>query len=245
MTSYRLSGDIMKKILAVMAIALLIVLSNTAGAVSIKDVTDTISLEENYKLRLVSIDASGPVRSATLDLNPGDKITILDDENFSIYRKDILVAEGRLDAVFIGHISEMIQIKDLVQYDEEGTIILTLERVVLVKPYHPPFKITHALDTFKLKQGYDLVLMAADEKAIPQQIWLKLSHNGETVDDVVVPLGETFNMYDGDALIFTSTFDQIFQGSQSMIVELNALSQYNRNTGALILYQDKVLMEFP
>ena len=235
----------MKRISVIIAIALLFVLSNTAGAVSIKDVTDTISLEQNYRLRLVSIDASGPVRSAMLDLNPGDKITILDGENFSIYRKDILVVEGRLDAVFVGATGELVQIKDLVQYDEKGTIILTLERVVLVKPYHPPFKITHALDTFKLKQGYDVVLMAADDKAIPQQIWLKLSHNGETVDDLVVPLGETFNMYDGDALILTSTFDQIFQGSQSLIIELNALSQYNRNTGKLMLYQDKVMMELP
>lgn len=236
----------MKGILAVMAIALLIVLSNTAGAVSItKDVTDTIRLEQNYRLKLVSIDASGPVRSAVLDLNPGDKITILDGENFSIYRKETLVAEGRLDAVFIGATGELIQIKDLVQYDEEGTIILTLERVVLFKSYHPPIKIKPASDTFKLKQGYDIVLMAADDKAIPQQIWLELSHNGEAVDDAVVPLGETFSMYDGSALILTSTFDQIFHGSQSMIVELNALSQYNRNTGALMLYQDRVMMELP
>lgn len=236
----------MKRMLVVAAIALLIVISNTAGAASInKDVNDSIKLEQNYNLRLVSIDASGPVRSAVLDLNPGDKITILDGENFSIYRKDILVVEGRLDAVFVGATGELIQIKDLVQYDEEGTIILTLERVVLFKSYHPPVNIKPVLDTFKLKQGYDLVLMAADDKAIPQQIWLELSHNGETVDDLVVPLGETFNMYDGSALILTSTFDQIFQGSQSLIVELNALSQYNRNTGALMLYQDKVMMEFP
>ena len=235
----------MKKILAVIAIALLMVLSNTAGAVSIKDVTDTISLEQNYKIRLASIDASGPVRSAVLDLNPGDKITILDGENFSIYRKDILVVEGRLDAVFVGATGELIQIKDLVQYDEEGGSILTLERVVLFKSYHPPVKITPASDTFKLKQAYDLVLMAADDKAIPQQIWLELSHNGETVEDLVVPLGESFNMYDGSAFILTSTFDQIFQGSQSLIIELNALSQYNRNTGKLMLFQDKVMMELP
>jgi len=235
----------MKKILAVIAIALLIVLSNTVGAVSIKDVTDTISLEQNYKLRLVSIDASGPVRSAMLDLNPGDKITILDGENFSIYRKDILVVEGRLDAVFVGATGELVQIKDLVQYDEEGTIIFTMERLILFKSYHPPVKNTPESDTFKMKQGYVLVLIAADDKAIPQQIWLELSHNGETVEDLVVPLGESFNMYDGDALILTSTFDQIFQGSQSLIIELNALSQYNRNTGKLMLFQDKVMMEVP
>ncbi len=233
----------MKGILIV-AIALLILLSNTAGAVSInKDVTDTIELEQNYRLRLVSIDASGPVRSAMLDLNPGEKITISNGENFSIYRKGRLVVEGKLDSIFIGITAELIQIRDLVQYDENGTVILTLDKVTLFKTYRPPVKITPASETFKLKQGYDLVLMAADEKATPQQIWLQLSHNGEAVDDLVVVLGETFNMYDGSALIVTSTFDQIFQGTESLMVELTALSQYNRNTGKLMLYQDRVMME--
>ncbi len=227
-----------------MAIALLILLPNIAGAVSInKDVTDTIKLEQHYRLRLVSIDASGPVRSAVLDLNPGEKITILNGENFSIYRKGRLVVEGKLDSIFVGATAEMIKIKNLVQYDEDGTIILTLESIVLLKPSHPPVKIKPISETFKLKQGYDLVLMAADDRAIPQQIWLQLSHNGEAVDDRVVILGETFNMYDGSALIVTSTFDQIFQGTQSLIVELTALSQYNWNTGKLMLYQDKVMME--
>lgn len=75
--------------------------------------------------------------------------------------------------------------------------------------------------------------------------WLQLSHNGEAVDDLVVPLGETFNMYDGSALIVTSTFDQIFQGKESLMIELTALSQYNRNTGKLMFYQDRVVMELP
>lgn len=234
----------MKRTLTVMAIALLILLSNTAGAVSInKDVTDTIRLEQNYRLKLVSIDASGPVRSAVLDLNPGEKITILYGENFSIYRKGTLVVEGKLNSIFIGATAELIQIRDLVQYDEDGTVVLTLDKVTLFRPYHPPFKFTPASETFKLKQGYDLVLMAADDRATPQQIWLKLSHNGEAVDDRVVALGESFNMYDGSALIVTSTFDQIFQGTESLMVELTELSQYNRNTGMLMLYQDRVMME--
>ncbi len=94
-----------------------------------------------------------------------------------------------------------------------------------------------------MKQGYDLVLMAADDRATPQQIWLRLFRNGEVVDDSVVALGETFNMRDSSALIVTSTFDQIFHGTESLMVELTELSQYNRNTGMLILYQDRVMME--
>jgi hypothetical protein len=77
-TADYIMGDIMKRMLVVIAIALLIVVSNTAGAVSTnKDVNDSIKLEQNYKLRLVSIDMSGPVRSAVLDLIPGEKKTVL------------------------------------------------------------------------------------------------------------------------------------------------------------------------
>jgi hypothetical protein len=236
----------MKRMLVVIAIALLIVVSNTAGAVSInKDVNDSIKLEQNYKLRLVSIDASGPVKSAVLDLIPGEKKTVLSGENFILYRGENLVLKGRLDTVFLGTLGELVQIKDLVQYDEDGTIILTLERVLLFKPYHPPVKITPASETVKLKQGYDLVLRAADDTSTPQQIWLQLSRNGNSVDDRVVALGESFSMYDGSALIVTSTFDQIFSGSESLMVRLTGLSQYNRSTGALMLYLDRVMMVLP
>jgi hypothetical protein len=245
-TADYIMGDIMKRMLVVIAIALLIVVSNTADAISInKDVNDSIKLEQNYKLRLVSIDMSGPVRSAVLDLIPGEKKTVLSGENFSLYRGETLVLKGRLDTVFVGALAELVQIKDLVQYDEDGIIILTMEEVLLSKPYHPPVKITPASETVKLKQGYDLVLMAADDMSTPQQIWLQLSRNGNSTDDRVVALDESFSMYDGSALIVTSTFDPIFSGSESLMVRLTGLSQYNRNTGALMLYLDRVMMELP
>jgi hypothetical protein len=119
-----------------------------------------------------------------------------------------------------------------------------MDRVILLIPSHPPVKNEKPVtDTLKLKQGYKLQLMAADDKAVPVQIWLQLTH-GNVVYDEVVAIGENFGFYDGNVLVMNGTFTTLFLGSTDYMAELEDLTQYNNN-GRIILYLDRVILLKP
>lgn len=237
----------MKKILLLMAIAVLFAVVSPAGAVNTDTKqTDTLKLEQGYNLRLVSTDVISSPRTAVLQLNQGgDEKTVVSGDEFSLYDgQSHLIVTAKLDAVFVGATGTLVQIKNLIQYDKDtGEVILTMDRVILFIPYHPPVNEKPATDILKLKQGYKLQLMAADDKAVPVQIWLQLTHGG-VVQDEVVAIGENFSFYDGSVLVVNGTFTALFLGATDYMVELEDLTQYN-NKGKTILYLDRVTLIIP
>ena len=240
----------MKKLILVLAIALLLAISQTAGAVSTEPkLNDTLELEGKYKLHLESIDMSGPVRSTVLQLRHGsviDEKVVMSGDAFSLYDGQALILNGTVYSVFSGATGNLVSIRNLVQYDKEtGEVILVIDRVNLFIPQHPtvhpnPQPPTASID---LKQGYEITLMAADDRSDPKQIWLQLMRGNEIIDDSVVSLGDEFSFNDENALIVNARFDQIYDGAQGLMVQIRDLNQYNRATGETILYLDRVILE--
>ncbi len=238
----------MKKIVVMLAIAVLLVVVSPAGAANTDTkLTDTLNLEQGYKLHLVSTDVNSSPRTAVLQLNhAGDEKVVASGDEFSLYDGQAhLIVTAKLDAVFVGATGTLVQIKNLIQYDKNtGEIILTMDRVILFIPSHPPVKNEKPVtDTLGLKQGYKLQLMAADDKTVPVQIWLQLTH-GSVVYDEVVAIGENFGFYDGSVLVVNGTFTTLFLGSTAYMAELEDLTQYNNN-GRIILYLDRVILVKP
>lgn len=241
----------MKKLLLVLSLALLLAVSHTAGAANtnLKSM-DTLELEGKYKLHVESIDPISPTRSAVLQLRHGgviDEKFVVTGENFSLYDGQALILNGTVSSIFSGATGNLIMIKDLVQYDKEtGDVILVIDRVTLLVTLHPTVHVKPQTPTatIDLKQGYEITLMAADDRSDPKQIWLEFTRGSETIDDKIVSLGDYFSFNDGNALIVNARFGQIFQGAQgNLIVQIRDLNQYNRATGEPILYLDRVMLE--
>lgn len=240
----------MNKILVTIAIVLLLIIASPAGAASKKVVSDTLDLEQKYKLHLESVDIGSP-RTATLQLlHSGahgrvvDEKVVVSGDNFKLYDGGTLIVNATLDAVFVGATGYLVQIKNLVQYDKDtGAIIRTMDRVILLIPYHPPVKIEKT-PPLKLKQGYELQLLAVDDTTSPPQIWIQFLRHGTLIDDRVVAQGNEFSFYDGGALVVKARFYQVFRGSDRYLVQLKDLYQYKQN-GDIILYKESVIMEKP
>jgi hypothetical protein len=198
-------------------------------------------------LHLESIDISHSPRSAVLQLKHGrvlDEKVVMSGDSFSLYEGKTLILNGTLSGVFSGATENMVSIKNLVQYDKKtGEVILVIDRVNLFVPVHPTVHPKPLTATIDLKQDYEITLMAADDNSVPKQIWLKFTRSGETIDERIVSLGDSFSFYDGNALIADARFSQIFQGAQSLMVQIMDLNQYNRATGEPILYLDRVMLE--
>lgn len=237
----------MKKLALVMAIALLLAVSHTAGAASLQPkLSDTLELEGNYKLHLESIDISSPERSAVLQLRHGgvlDEKVVMSGDAFRLYDGQALILNGTVSSIFSGANGNLISIRDLVQYDKEtGEVNLVIDRVILFIPIHPTFHPKPLTATIDLKQGYEITLMDVD-KAVPEKILLQFTRGGETIDERIVSLGDYFRFYDGNALIANARFDQIFQGTQGLMVQIRDLNQYNKATGKPLIYFDRVILE--
>lgn len=238
----------MKKLALVMAIALLLAVSHTAGAASLQPkLSDTLELEGNYKLHLESIDVSSTERSAVLQLRHGgvlDEKVVMSGDAFRLYDGQALILNGTVSSIFSGANGNLISIKDLVQYDKEtGEVILVIDRVNLFILQHPTVRPNPPTASIDLKQGYEITLMAADDRSTPKQIWLEFTRGGETIDERIVSLGDYFSFYDGNALIANARFDQIFQGTQGLMVQIRDLNQYNKATGKPLIYLDRVILE--
>lgn len=237
----------MKKLLLILGIALLLAVSHTAGATSLKPkLNDTLELEGNYKLHLESIDISSLERSAVLQLRHGgvlDEKVVMSGDAFSLYDGQALILNGTL-SVFSGANGNLISIRNLVQYDKEtGDVILVIDRVNLFIPTHPTVHSKPPTASIDLKQGYEITLMAADDRSDPKQIWLQFTRGGETIDERILSLGDSFSFFDGTALIANARFSQIFQGAQGLMVQIMDMNQYNKATGEPILYLDRVILE--
>lgn len=228
----------MRKIVITIAIALLLVIASPAGAASKKVPSDTLDLEQKYKLHLEIVNAAGNHRTATLQLLHGgvvDERVVVQGDNFKLYDGRNLILNATLWSVFVGSDGYIVQIRNLVQYDKDtGEIIRTMDRVSLFVPY----------SAFKLKQGYELLLMGVDDSSSPQQIWLLFGRNGAVIDGGVVALGNDFRFYDGGTLVVKARFDQVSRGTDGYIVQLKDLYQYKKN-GDIISYKESVILEKP
>ncbi|MFA4935324.1 MAG: hypothetical protein WC568_05765, partial [Candidatus Methanoperedens sp.] len=104
-----------------------------------KPVTDTLGLKQGYALQLMAADDKSVPVQIWLQLIHGggvvdDKVVALGD-NFSLYDGSVLVVNATFAQLFRGATGYMVQLKDLTQYNNNGRIILYLDRVMLIKPY--------------------------------------------------------------------------------------------------------------
>ncbi len=92
-------GDILRKILVMIAIALLLAAASSAGVVNTDiKLTDTLTLEQGYKLHLVSADLNSSPRTAVLQLNhAGDEKVVADGDEFSLYDGQALIVTAKLN----------------------------------------------------------------------------------------------------------------------------------------------------
>lgn len=96
-------------------------------------------------------------------------------------------------------------------------------------------------DTIDLEQKYKLHLEGVYVTGSPRAAMLQLLH-GRVVDERVVVQGDNFKLYDGGALIVNATLDSVFVGATGSLVQIRNLVQYDKDTGAIILTMDRVLL---
>ncbi len=153
--------------------------------------------------------------------------------------------------IFAGADGYMAILDNLVQYDKyTGEIIFTKDRVLLLKPYSPPYgpnpKVTN--DTLLLKQGYKLYL--ADVDIINRVAVVQLtSANGDVVYEQVIVddpgVVENVKLYDNEILIVNADFRGVMAGNTFDGIILKNITQYNKNTVEIILSIDTLSLIKP
>jgi len=124
-----------KKILVIVAIALLFVVASSAGAMAKQEeLTDTFKLKQGYRL-IAEINIEDTETWIQLTRANGD---VVDDhvfqsgEYFSMYDDGTLIVEARKLTVFEGILGNIVVLKDFVQYNKNtGNPILTMDNVIL------------------------------------------------------------------------------------------------------------------
>ena len=113
----------------------MLLITCSAGIISAKKdkISDTIKLEDKYKLHFEEVDVEGD--EAWLQLiqkkNVVDNLVVSRDEHFELYDNGILILEGNCTGIFAGLKSSIIKLENLTQYDENGDIIFYQEIVLL------------------------------------------------------------------------------------------------------------------
>jgi len=99
---------------------------------------DSINLENGYKLKVLDADARSDPRMGTIEVKKGNDVqvqTIIASNQFFFYNDNgNLMVSGTLDSVFAGATADMIQIRDLTQFDSNGNIIAYFDKVTLIEP---------------------------------------------------------------------------------------------------------------
>jgi hypothetical protein len=133
----------MKKILAIIAVALLFVIASSAVVMAKQeeieqdDITDTFKLKQGYRL-YAEINVEATKTWIQLIRANGD---VIDDhvfengEYFSLYDDETLIVEARKLTIFKGLFDSLVVMDDLVQYNKNtGNPILTMDKVIFVWP---------------------------------------------------------------------------------------------------------------
>lgn len=122
------------KFLTIIAVSMLL-LTCSAGIISAKNdkISDSIKLEEKYKLHLEDVDVDG--NKIWLQLMHKNKVVgdiiVSRGEHFELYDDEYLIVEGNCTTIAVGLQSCLIKLTDLKQYDENGNIIFSQEIVLL------------------------------------------------------------------------------------------------------------------
>lgn len=128
---------IMRKILIMAAIVLLFVAGSTYVEAK-QNFKDKIKLEQGYGLSVDNIDIWSSPRTATLQLtihnDVVDEQVVPAGTSFNLYNGAALIAQGELRSVFSGAHYNVIEIRNLTQYDQvTGEVILHKEKIILGK----------------------------------------------------------------------------------------------------------------
>lgn len=133
-----------KKILAIVAVALLFVIASSAVVmakqeeIEQEEIIDTFKLKQGYRLHLAAIDVDG--KKAWMELIRAnddfvDDHVFVSGEYFSLYDDETLIVEARKLTVFKGSFTSLVIMYDLVQYNKNtGNPILTMDKVIFVLP---------------------------------------------------------------------------------------------------------------
>ena len=122
------------KFLTIIVVSMLLI-TCSAGIISAKKdkISDTIELEDIYKLHLEEVDIEGD--KAWIQLiqkkNVVDNLVVSSDEHFELYDDGVLIVEGNCTAIFAGLKSCVIKLENLIQYDEHGNMIFSQDIVLL------------------------------------------------------------------------------------------------------------------
>ena len=133
-----------KKILVIVAVALMFVIASSAGAMAKQEeikqekITDTFKLKQGYRLH-TEINVQVTKIWIVLTRANGDVVSdhVFDDgEYFSMYDGEILIVEAASVDILHGIESNIVVASDLVQYNKNtGNPILTMDRAVLALQY--------------------------------------------------------------------------------------------------------------
>ena len=122
------------KFLTIIVISMLL-LTCLAGIISAKKdkITDTLKLEDKYKLNLEGVDVDGDAAwlQLTQKNNVVDDIVTWEGDHFELYDEGVLIVEGNCTTIFSGLKSCVIKLENLIQYDENGNIIFSQDTVLL------------------------------------------------------------------------------------------------------------------
>ncbi|HIH86570.1 MAG TPA: hypothetical protein HA304_01535 [Methanosarcinales archaeon] len=122
------------KFLSIIVVSMLLI-TCSAGIISAKNdkVTDTLKLEEKYKLHLeeVSVDGDKIWLQLIQKNNVVDDLIVSEGEHFEMYDDEDLIVVGNCTTIAVGLQSYLIKLTDLKQYDENGNMIFSQEIVLL------------------------------------------------------------------------------------------------------------------
>lgn len=122
------------KYLTIMIVSILL-MTSSAGVISAKKdkITDTLRLDDKYKLHLEEVDVDGSHAWILLIQNNTnvDNLIVSVDEHFELYDGDVLIVDGNCSAIFAVLESCVIKLENVKQYDKNGNIIFSQDIVLL------------------------------------------------------------------------------------------------------------------
>ncbi|RZN14561.1 MAG: hypothetical protein EF812_05100, partial [Methanosarcinales archaeon] len=96
------------------------------------------SLHENYSLSMGGVDAKTPPRQVWLRLNKNnatvDEKVLTTIDNYTYYKNEKLIFTAYIDSIFAGVTTDMVQLKQVRQYSESGTLLMDTNEKTLVAP---------------------------------------------------------------------------------------------------------------
>ena len=160
--------------------------------------------------------------------------THVDSEcRYSYTENGIEVISATLEAVFRGHLTDVVKLKNVNQYSSTGTQLMYDESKTYANA-------DPTGEVWRCWEGYSLdpkdISIAEDE------VWLSLSKNGVIVKDAIVDcnVDRWFRYYNTTgALVFSTYVGAVFSDADTNLVLLESTTQYSEADGDLLVNQRK------